>query len=125
MGNPVVHFEVGGRDVERTRAFYSELFGWDIKMDPTGYGVVDTGSEVGIGGGIMRTPPQVPAYVTFYVGVDDLDKYITRAEELGGRTVLRPMPIGAIGAFAMFADPDGNTIGLFREESEARPSAGP
>ena len=61
-------------DVERTRAFYSELFGCDIKMDPTGYGVVDTGSDVGIAPGIMQTPPQVPAYVTFYVGVGDLDK---------------------------------------------------
>jgi predicted enzyme related to lactoylglutathione lyase len=117
MDNPVVHFEVGGRNIDRTRAFYFELFGWAIKMDPTGYGVVDTGSDVGIGGGIIQTPPQVPAYVTFYVGVDDLDKYLTRAEELGGSTVLRPMPIGAIGSFAMFADPDGNTIGLFREKT--------
>lgn len=65
MANPVVHFEVGGLDVERMRAFYSELFGWDITMDPTGYGIVDTGSQVGIGSGIMQTPPQVPAYVTF------------------------------------------------------------
>jgi predicted enzyme related to lactoylglutathione lyase len=115
MGDPVVHFEIGGADGERTRGFYSDLFGWDIRMDEAGYGVVDTGSDTGIGGGIMQTPPLVPPYLTFYVGVDDLDKYLRRAQELGGSTVLGPMPVGQVGAFAMFADPDGNIVGLFRE----------
>jgi predicted enzyme related to lactoylglutathione lyase len=27
------------------------------------------------------------------------------------------MVIGRIGAFAMFADPDGNLVGLFREDA--------
>jgi predicted enzyme related to lactoylglutathione lyase len=116
MGNPVVHFEIGGRDGARTAEFYSELFDWDIRIDPTGYGLVDTGSEVGIGGGIMQAPPQASPYVTFYVGVADLDKYLTRAEELGATKVLEPMEVGGIGAFAMFADPDGNLVGLFRDD---------
>ena len=114
MGNPVVHFEIGGESVERTRAFYSELFGWDIGIDEAGHGLVDTRSDTGIRGGIMQTPPQVPPYLTFYVAVDDLDKYLKRAEELGGSTVLGPMPVAQLGAFAMFADPDGNLVGLFR-----------
>ena len=80
-------------------------------------GIVDTGSDTGIGGGIMQTPPLVPPYLTFYVGVDDLDKYLRRAQELGGSTVLGPMPVGQVGAFAMFADPDGNIVGLFRERA--------
>jgi hypothetical protein len=66
---------------------------------------------------MMQTPPHVPAYVTFYVDVDDLDKYLRRAQELGGSKVLGPMVIGRIGAFAMFADPDGNLVGLFREDA--------
>lgn len=115
MGNPVVHFEIGGKIAERTRAFYSELFGWDIGIDETGYGLVDTRSDIGIRGGMMVTPPEVPPYLTVYVAVDDLDKYLKRAEELGGSTVLRPMPVKGIGAFAMLGDPDGNIVGLFRE----------
>ena len=117
MGNPVVHFEIGGLDAERTRAFYSELFDWDVECDPGGYALVDTRSDAGICGGIMQTPPQAQPYVTFYVGVDDLDKYLTRAQELGGTKVLEPMEVGRIGAFAMFADPDGNLVGLFRENA--------
>jgi uncharacterized protein len=28
MSHPVVHFEIGGGDGERLRAFYEGLFGW-------------------------------------------------------------------------------------------------
>ena len=66
---------------------------------------------------MMQPPPQVPAYVTFYVDVDDLDKYLRRAQELGGSKVLGPMNVGRIGAFAMFADPDGNLVGPFRKDT--------
>lgn len=118
MGSPVVHFEIGGADVVRSRGFYSRLFGWDIKIDEQGYGGVDTGSEIGIGGGLMKTPEGVPPYVTLYVDVDDLDKYLELAEELGAKKVVDPMPIGGIGEFAMFADLDGNVIGLFQEAPE-------
>jgi predicted enzyme related to lactoylglutathione lyase len=34
MGKPVVHFEIGCRDSERTRAFYRQLFDWET--DPYG-----------------------------------------------------------------------------------------
>ena len=30
MGRPVIHFEIGCRDKERTKAFFSELFGWGV-----------------------------------------------------------------------------------------------
>ena len=114
MGAPVVHFEIGGRDIHKTKEFYSELFDWDVKIDSIGYGMVDTGSDAGIRGGMMQTPQGAP-YVTFYVGVDDLEKYLERAETLGGTTLVKPMPIGAIGSFAMITDPDGLAVGLLKE----------
>ena len=37
MGQPVVHFEVSGRDGPALRAFYSSLFDWRIDADnPSG-----------------------------------------------------------------------------------------
>ena len=115
MGNAVVHFEIGGRDLTKTRDFYTELFGWTIPIDENGYGLVDTGSKEGIGGGLMQTPDEAPPYATFYVAVDDLEKYLERAETLGGKRLVEPMPVGTMGAFAMFMDPDGIAIGLFKE----------
>lgn len=115
MGDPVIHFEIGATDAARSRAFYSELFGWHIETDGDGYGVVHTHGDAGIGGGIVQSPPGVPAWSTFYVGVGDLDESLAHAEKLGGRRVVERTPVGSVGAFAMIADPDGNTVGLFEE----------
>jgi predicted enzyme related to lactoylglutathione lyase len=117
MGNPVVHFEVGAVDAERARRFYAELFDWDIRVDPSGYGMIGTGSPAGIAGGLMPTPPGRPAYVTFYVGVDDLDEALARVVELGGKPLVEPQQISAEMAFALFTDPDGNVVGLLRDTS--------
>lgn len=114
MGNPVVHFEIGTGDVARSGAFYSDLFGWHVDVDPAGYGVVHTGADAGIDGGLTRTPQGRPS-VSFYVGVDDLEQALARAEELGGRRHTPRTPVGGVGAFAAFTDPDGNVIGLFAE----------
>ena len=39
MGQPVVHFEIGGRDGEQLRGFYTELFDWKIaRHAPAGMG---------------------------------------------------------------------------------------
>ncbi len=41
MGQPVVHFEIIGKDGEATKAYYAELFGWEMDSEnPMGYGVV-------------------------------------------------------------------------------------
>jgi predicted enzyme related to lactoylglutathione lyase len=40
MGNPVVHFEIGGREIAKSRGFHSELFGWNIQVDENGYGMI-------------------------------------------------------------------------------------
>jgi predicted enzyme related to lactoylglutathione lyase len=42
MGQPVVHFEIEGKDGESLKNFYSELFGWDTTAAPNNstYGLV-------------------------------------------------------------------------------------
>lgn len=115
MGNPVIHFEIGSTDVASARRFYADLFAWDVSVDDDGYGVVTTGSEEGIGGGITPTPDGDAPSVTVYVHVDDLEKSLDRAVELGGSRVIGPTPIDEIGSFAMFRDPDGNVLGLFTD----------
>ncbi len=66
MGQPVVHFEVVGKDGPALRSFYSELFGWNFDNDnPMGYGVVTREDNVnpdgiGIGGGVGQGPEGYP-----------------------------------------------------------------
>jgi len=52
-------------------------------------------------------------YVTVYVQVDDMGDALAKAEALAGRTPVPAVEIPA-GAFAWFADPKGNTIGLWK-----------
>ena len=42
MGQPVVHFEVVGKDGDKLKAYYSDLFGWGFEdaQGPMNYGVV-------------------------------------------------------------------------------------
>jgi predicted enzyme related to lactoylglutathione lyase len=113
MANPVVHFEVSGKDAARLQAFYGDLFDWKINTDnPMNYGIVDTGVEGAIGGGVGPLPEGRQGWVTFYVQVDDLDAALKRAGELGGRTVNPPMEVPGGPKLAHFADPEGNVIGL-------------
>ena len=114
MTHPVVHFEIAGADGERLVGFYRDMFGWDIQGAGPDYWLVKA-TEDGIGGGVMQTRDEMPAYVTVYVSTDDLEGSLRRAGELGGETVVPPMEIPGTGSFAMFRDPGGNIIGLFRE----------
>jgi predicted enzyme related to lactoylglutathione lyase len=116
MGQPVAFFEVISPDHERAQKFYRELFGWQVAADPAmgGYGLVDTGGGEGaIGGGIGPSEAGEKG-VKIYMRVDDLDTYLDRAEQLGGRRLVAPTDLpGGYGRFAIFTDPDGNQVGLW------------
>jgi uncharacterized protein len=114
MGNPAVHFEVLGKDKEALTSFYTELFGWKTKeiesARGTPYTIVEA-EDGGIGGGIGSSPNGVEGHVTFYVGVDDLEAALAKAEALGGTRMTEPMEIPD-GQIAHFTDPEGHLIGL-------------
>jgi len=117
MGQPVAMFEVISADPARARAFYSQLFDWTTQTAASmgDYAMVDTqAGEGAIIGGIGPSESAGDTGVKFYVRVDDLDGYLTRAEELGGTRVVPPtdLPEG-YGRFAILADPDGNAVGLW------------
>lgn len=115
MANPVVHWEVSGRDQKKLQEFYGALFDWkiDVQEAMDGYGLVK-GEEGGIGGGISGTQPGASPRVTFFVQVDDLQASLDKAESLGGKALMPPTEIPGVGSFAMFQDLEENAIGLFK-----------
>ena len=111
MSNPVVHFEIGCRDKAVTAQFYAKLFDWKMaEMGPAT--MIDTGGA-GIAGHITSLGHEPHHFTHFYVMVDDLQAALNKANELGGKTLVPPVEIPT-GSFAWFADPDGNTVGLFK-----------
>jgi predicted enzyme related to lactoylglutathione lyase len=113
MGQPVVHFEIGCRDAATTHAFYSNLFDW--KIEPYGpAGMIATGNTSGIQGHINSLGHEPHQYVTVYVQVDDLQAYLNKAGQLGGKTLVPPTEVPGMGHFAWMADPGGNIVGLWK-----------
>ena len=111
MAQPVVHFEVLGKDGKKLQEFYGKLFDWNVDAsNPMAYGMV-AGSDGGIGGGIAQAQDSQPR-VTFYVNVPDLAAALKKAESLGGKTVMPPMAVPGGPEIAQFSDPEGNVIGL-------------
>jgi uncharacterized protein len=123
MGQPVVHFEVIGKDGDKLKAYYSELFGWEIdSSNPMGYGMVAREGNVnaqgiGIGGGIMGMPDRDASHVTFYVEVPDVEAALANAESLGGKRVMGPDKVPDGPVLGMFEDPEGHLIGIVAEMS--------
>jgi predicted enzyme related to lactoylglutathione lyase len=117
MGEPVVHFEIIGKDAEKLQGYYSELFGWEIDSDnPMSYGIVqregNTNADgVGIGGGVGRGPEGYPGHVTFYVEVPDVEAALAKAESLGGSRIMGPEKMEQV-EIGQFSDPEGHVIGV-------------
>jgi predicted enzyme related to lactoylglutathione lyase len=115
MNNPVVHFEVTGRDGLVLQRYYSDLFGWQIENNEAlNYGAITPPEDRhGIGGGVGAAQPGDPGHVTFYVAVSDIEAMLSRAQELGGTRVMGPLPIPGLDiVVGQFTDPEGHLIGL-------------
>ena len=48
-----------------------------------------------------------------YVGSDDIDSNLKKAEQLGGKIIIRKMEIPNTCVFGVFEDTAGNRVGLF------------
>ena len=121
MGRPVVHWEIWAKDAKKLQDFYAKLFEWTINTNnPINYGLVQTGGpesgvQRGINGGIFKPEKaDLPQRLTFYVEVEDVQKYLDKATQLGGKTLVPPTSIPGIGTWALFSDPEGVCIGLFK-----------
>jgi uncharacterized protein len=123
-GQPIVHFEIIGKDPEKLRSYYSKLFGWEFDTNAPvaeavsqsgNYGFVNrnttsdgTGIPGGVGGGLGYD-----SHVIFYVGVPEVEAALQKAESLGGTRRMGPEKNpGTNLVVAHFTDPEGHLIGL-------------
>lgn len=117
MGNPVVHFEIAGRDGPGLESFYTKLFGWTIERKEAGghpYGRISTGANGRIDGGI-RHEPEGKAEIVLYVEVADVTAVVAQARQLGASVRVPPMELPNV-TFAVLTDPEGNPIGLVHKK---------
>ena len=123
MGNPVVHWELMSKEPERVSQFYANLFGWKIDHRPgLDYRIVDTGAQggmAGINGGIVKPdkPGPWPGNMLFYILVDDLAAYRTKVVAAGGKICVEEHKVPGMGKFALFTDPEGRMMGLWKAKA--------
>lgn len=117
VANPVVHWELWSEDPARASEFYSKVFGWGIRHIPEmDYHFAEKGGEAGIGGGIMKPKDGPwPAKLTFYIDVEDLAEYRAKVVEAGGKMIVEQVDVPGVGSMALFEDPDGRVIGLWKQ----------
>jgi predicted enzyme related to lactoylglutathione lyase len=102
MGQPVVHFEIIGKDADKLRSYY-----WVVQRQG------NTNSDgVGIGGGIGTGPEGYDGHVTFYIQVPDVEAALAKAESLGGSRMMGPDKVMGELEIGLFIDPEGHTVGV-------------
>lgn len=118
MSKPVMHFELVANDPKKLRSFFTTLFGWGVEeYAEMGYSMLHTRSDkekAGIDGGIGGASKELPAGLALYVQVEDVEKHLARALELGAKVLQQPYDVPGVGRMALFADPEGNRVGLWK-----------
>lgn len=103
-------------DVSAAKAFYGDLFGWELEEMQTNdmvYTMAKTGDKELAG--IMGMPPEaggMPPTWGAYVTVDDVDSSAKQAEALGGKIMLAPRDIPNVGRFCVICDPQGAALSM-------------
>lgn len=112
-GRFVWHDLVTG-NVAKSRAFYSQLFGWTFEpgegIDP-GYLIIKQGGQQ-IGGVVPRDGNDVVAQWLSYVVVGDVDRTAKGFESKGGRVFRGPLNARKDLRVAVVADAQGAALGL-------------
>jgi predicted enzyme related to lactoylglutathione lyase len=112
MPAPIIHTEIRSEDPDATRSFYADLFGWKVAAEGEfpGYTFIDTGVE---GPPHMAIGPRQGAEdeVLFFVGVEDVEAALNKAEELGGK-ITQPATEVPNVTFGVFTDAQGHKIGV-------------
>lgn len=114
MPNPIVYFEISGKDKAVLEDFYRAVFDWQLTPANDQYTHVSPGA--GINGGIGKCMTG-PGYNTFYVEVSNVEETLSLVESRGGKRIMGPeqMPKGPL--IALFTDPEGRVLGLIQAGS--------
>ncbi len=107
------HIEIPVKNSEKLGQFYADVFDWKITafegMDYTIFKPDD-----GVGGGFDReNTPVAEGGITLYIEVEDIDAVLSKVADNGGKVMKPKFAIPNVGHIALFADPDGNRMGLW------------
>jgi uncharacterized protein len=127
----IVHFEIPSDDIQRSKKFYNELFGWNIEKwsgseaMPEGmeYWIISTVDDKGnkaLGGGMMKRQSPQQQGITNYFDVKSVQEYSAKVERLGGKVMIPKSPVPGMGYMAVCKDSENNGFGIFEADQTAK-----
>lgn len=111
MSNPIVWLEIMGNDTGALQSFYGSVFDWTFDTDAMpDYIMIASGGKQ-IGGLRPGQPGKIP-----YVQVTDPAASLEEIVAAGGAVVHPATEVPGAVTFAVFADLEGNVVGLVKGE---------
>ena len=119
VNNKIGYIEIPTDNIEETKKFYSNMFGWEYEKSEEEEG---GGGEnywliknAGIKGAITskREDNQTP---TFYIMVESIDDFIAKSQKQGAKVVVDKKEISE-GFYATLQDQQQNTFGLWQSKN--------
>lgn len=121
--NTLAHFAINAGDVEKSRAFYAEVFGWTFAAwGPPGFYQIQAKDSPVIGAlqgrrELVKGQRTVGFECTF--AVESIDATAQAVEAAGGKVVMDRAVIPGVGTLMFFADLDGNVFGAMQYDTAA------
>jgi uncharacterized protein len=105
-------------DVERAKAYFGALLGWQYETDESGYASIRNGGR--LNGGIRAQTDQErgnpPNWLPYFT-VQNADDAARDAERVGGRTIA-PTTESLLGRIAVMTDPQGAAFAVLEGETD-------
>jgi predicted enzyme related to lactoylglutathione lyase len=122
MVNTFDWIELRVRQIDKSAAFFREVFGWSIlekvNQDGSPYWILDTGDNPRGDnlrrGALWLRPKGQRTGIVVYIHVADVDVTLRAVAAHGGKIIAAKSAEGR-NLRAEFADPDGNRFGLWQE----------
>src|SRR5450432_3947622 len=112
MAAEIIHIEFKSANFARTTEFYARLFDWRTEQNASASYMKLSGDGAPSGGWVRADLVQAPGPIA-YLAVDDLASKLEEVEAAGG------------GEIGLFADPDGDIMGLWHRKDVAAGSPAP
>jgi|SRR5689334_1814869 predicted enzyme related to lactoylglutathione lyase len=114
MGNgKICYVEIPATDIERSSAFYRDVFGWKLRKRGDGAIAFDDGVGQVSGTWVLKRPASGTPGLLIYIMVDSVAGTIEKVKAQGGE-IVQPLGADAPEITARFRDPGGNVLGLYQ-----------
>lgn len=109
----ICYIEIPADDIQQSAAFFTSVFGWNVRKNNEGRTSFDDGvgqvSGVWVTGRKAVTDPQLVVHIM----IDDINATMDLVKSHGGK-IVQPVGMDAPEITAKFSDPAGNVFGLYQ-----------